>query len=275
MLVLGGGVIVVAMVRGVEFGTRDELSGRGSRFEVKPIHGVAVVAGLLALLLTRWVALGFGVAGAVVLVPSLLAKPEAEQQIARLEALGSWTRRLADLLSSGAASSLDAALVKSATVAPAVIATEVNALVARLGPLGTREALMSFAKDMDDSVCDEVVMSLIVQHRHGGRGLTAVLGDLAAHVEDETRMRRDVESDRAKPRREVRTVVTLTLVIATGFIVFDRSYLEPFGTAVGQFLLAGVVGMFGFAFVWLRRILQLPPGERLLVDADFAEQRQP
>ena len=279
MLVLAGAVFAVAMSMGVQW---DNVRGRkkkaiaGTRFELKPIHAVALVAGLLGVLLTGWIAIGIGAAGAVILVPSVLAKGDAEQTITKLEALSGWTQRLADLLGSGAASSLDRALTKSAAVAPAAIAAEVTALVDRIRPQGTRAALMAFAKDMGDPVSDEVVMSLILQLRHGGRGLSAVLGDLANHVEDQIRMRREVEADRAKPRSNVRTIVILTLGLSAGLLLFDHSYLEPYGTVKGQIALLGVVAIFGAALLWLRRITRQQPGDRLLVDADFdlAEQRR-
>lgn len=279
MLMLGGVVFAVAMAMGVEW---DNVRGRkkkessGKQFELKPVHAVALVAGLLGLLLTGWIAVGIGAAGAVILVPSVLAKGGAEQTITKLEALSGWTRRLADLLASGAASSLDRALTKSAAVAPAAIAAEVTALVDRIRPQGTRAALLAFAKDLGDPVSDEVVMSLILQLRHGGRGLSAVLGDLANHVEDQIRMRREVEADRAKPRSNVRTIVILTLGLSAGLILFDRTYLEPYGTVKGQIALTGVVVIFGVALLWLRRIIRQQPGDRLLVDADFetAEQRR-
>jgi tight adherence protein B len=274
MIVLAGIVAAVAMAMGVEWGSdrgqkKKPRSGT-ARLEFKSSYAVAVVGGLLALLLTRWVAIGIGTAGAVILVPSVLGTGNAEQTITRLEALSGWTRRLADLLASGAASSLDRALEKSAAIAPAAIATEIDALNARMRPQGTRAALLAFAKDMGDPISDEVVKQLILQLRHGGRGLSAVLADLARHVDDQTRMRREVEADRAKPRSNVRTLVILTLGLSVGLILFDRTYLEPYGTVKGQIALAGVVAIFGTALLWLRRIIAQRPGERLLVDADFA-----
>jgi tight adherence protein B len=229
MLGLGGVVVLVAMLLGVQLGTdRGVRKTRvRPRLDLKPTYAVAVVVGLLALLLTGWVAVGVGAAGAIVLVPSILGKTGVEGNLARLEALGGWIRRLSDLLSSGAASSLDRALTKSAAVAPAAISVEVNALVSRMGPQGTRAALLAFARDMADPVSDEVVMSLILQLRHGGRGLAAVLSDLALHVDAQLRMRRDVEADRAKPRSNVRTLVVLTLGLCTGLILFDRTDLAP------------------------------------------------
>jgi hypothetical protein len=271
MLVLGGGVAAVATLLGVQGRSdRGTTTASDPHFVVKPIHAVAVVAGILGLLVTGWIAVGVGVFGAVLFVPATLGKSTAPEHITRLEALGSWTRRLADLLASGAASSLERALTKSAAIAPMAISTEVSALADRIGPQGTRTALMAFAQDMADPVSDEVVMSLILQLRHGGRGLAAVLSDLAAHVEDQIRMRRGIEADRAKPRSNVRTIVLLTLGLSAGFILLDRPFLEPYGTPVGQVALLSVVAIFAVAMVWLRRIVRLTPGERLLTDEDFA-----
>jgi len=277
MLALGGIVVTVAMLLGVQRGTDcgAKKTKITSRVDVKPLCAVAAVVGLLALLLTGWVAVGVGAGGAVALVPSILGKSGAAEQISRLEALGGWTRRLSDLLSSGAASSLDRALMKSAAVAPDAISVEVNALVSRMGPQGTRAALLAFAHDMADPVSDEVVMSLILQLRHGGRGLAAVLSDLALHVDDQIRMRRDVEADRAKPRSNVRTLVLLTLGLSTGLILFDRTYLAPYGTVTGQFALAGVVAIFAVAMLWLYRMTRQIPGDRLLVLADFNPETVP
>jgi hypothetical protein len=274
MFILIGLVILAAIALGVDFSSSGASTPKAkTRIEAKPIYAVAGLTGMAALLLTGWVAVGVGTAGAVVLVPSILAKSGAQERIARLEALGSWTRRLADLLASGAASSLESALSKSAKVAPAPIAAEVALLVSRMGPQGIRRALMSFARDMADPVSDEVVMALVLQLRHGGRGLAAVLKGLAGNVDDQIRMRREVESDRAKPRSNVRTLVLLTLGMSAAMILFARGYLAPYGTVQGQFALAVVVGVFGVALLWLKAMLRQQPGERLLVDADFEPER--
>ena len=272
MLVFGGGVVAVATAMGVQAAPdrRGKKSRRSRRYEFKPVHAFAALAGLVGLLLTGWIAVGVGMAGAVIFIPAVLSKSTVPQQITRLEALGSWTRRLADLLSSGAASSLDRALLKSAAVAPTAIAAEVKALAERIGPQGTRAALLAFARDMADPVSDEVVMSLILQLRHGGRGLSAVLSDVASHIEDQIRMRRAVEADRAKPRSNVRTVVLLTVGLSAGLIFLDRQFLEPYGTPFGQVAFLVVVGIFGAALVWMQRIVRVVPGERLLTDDDLS-----
>lgn len=270
MMVLAGLVVAVATAMGVQWesgrGQKKKSPGRARR-EFRPVHAVAVVAGLLALLLTGWVAIGIGTAGAVILVPSVLGRGSTGHAITRLEALGDWIRRLADL--SVASDSLDKALRKSAMVAPAAIRTEIEALVSRMGPQGTRTALLAFAQDMSDQVSDEVAMALSRQLLHGGRGLSVSLTDLAGHVEDQVRMRREVEADRAKPRSQVRILVILTLGVSALLVLLDHPYLQPYSTVKGQFALAGVVAIFAAAMLWLRRIVRTQPGERLLVEADF------
>lgn len=271
MLVLVGVVSAVTAVLGVRWGaTRGPRRGAvRRRIDVKPLWALAVVVGLVTLLLTRWVAAGVGAAGAVVLVPSIWASPGAEEHIVRLEAVGSWTRRLADLLASGAASSLEAALVKSAAVAPEAMAAQVSLLVSRIGPQGARPALLAFARDMGDPVSDEVVMALVLQLRHGGRGLAQVLIGVATGVEDQVRMRREVESDRAKYRSNARTIVGLFVVMSAGMLLFARAFLAPYGTPVGQVALFGVVAVFGASLLWMRAMIRQTPGQRLLVTADF------
>jgi tight adherence protein B len=227
---------------------------------------------VLTLLLTRWVPLAVGAAGLVLVLPPILGTSGAERQITRLEALSTWVRRLADLLASGATGSLESALTRSADTAPTSIAPEVRLLASRLAPQGIQAALLGFARDVGDPAADQVVMALILQQRHGGRGLARVLASLADDVHDQTRMRREIEADRAKPRSNVRVLVILTLALAIGMIAFAHGFLEPYGTAQGQLALIVVVSLFGIALGWLQHMVRQEIGDRLLVEDDFTGQ---
>ena len=223
----------------------------------------AAVAGLLTLLVTRWPVAAVGVAAAVVGVPPLLVDRSAERQIARLEALAEWTRRLADILSSGAGG-LEQAIQLSTKTCPPAIAPEVEALAARLRPRGTVGALRAFADDLADPTGDLVAAALILRVEKGSRGLRAVLEGLAADVADRVRMRRGVEADRAKPRSNVRSLTVITFAVVTITLLFARDYLSPFGSLLGQLVLTLIVMLFAFAFWWLWRIAQPKPGGRFL-----------
>ena len=81
--------------------------------------------------MTGWpVAAAVAVAGAVGLPVVLGAKARAEADIARLEALADWVRRLADLLGSGAG--IEQAIEASQRTVPAPLAGPVAELVAAM-----------------------------------------------------------------------------------------------------------------------------------------------
>ncbi|MGF7237794.1 MAG: type II secretion system F family protein, partial [Frankia sp.] len=88
---------------------------------------IAAAAGLVVGVYLEIPAAGLLVAVVVWIAPTLTAgAAEAEAAIARLEALGDWTRRIGDLLSTGAG--LEQAMDASARSCPAPIAPEVTAL---------------------------------------------------------------------------------------------------------------------------------------------------
>ena len=89
------------------------------------------------LLLTGWPVAAVAVAAAVVFVPSVLGGGKAAKQlIEKSEALADWTRRLADLISSGAAGSTRDALTRSLTSVPEPIAPQVRRAGVADGPAG-------------------------------------------------------------------------------------------------------------------------------------------
>jgi tight adherence protein B len=262
MLGLSGVVLAVAALRGFA------LPGRPIRVRSWPrlrgSHAVAAVAGLLVFMLTGWPAAAAGAAGAVLIVPAILDTSATVQEIARLEGLAGWARRVADLLASGAAGSLEAAIRRSATTAPAAIGGAVAALVARIGPQGLEPALRRFADDVNLAAGDLVVAALILRSRHGGRGLVAVLTGLADDLDEQVRTARDVEADRAKPRANVRMMVLFTLALVAGLVLFARQFLAPYATPLGQLALTGVVAVFATALLWLRRLSRPVAGVRFL-----------
>jgi hypothetical protein len=59
-------------------------------------------------------------------------------------------------------------------------------------------------------------------------------------------------------------IVVFTIVLAGALILFNRSYLAPFDTAVGQLVLVLVGLAFGAAFWWLQQMTRLDAPERFL-----------
>jgi tight adherence protein B len=272
LLVAGGLVAAVAAVRGVSVLFSGSPSVRGSRPpRVTPLHLGALATGVLALLTTGWPVAALAAAAGVVFVPQVLGGGKASKQlIARSEALADWTRRLADLISSGAAGSTPEALRRSLSSAPEAIAPAVSNLVTRMGPRGVEPALRQFAREVDDPAADKIAMVLILRERNGGPGLAEVLTALATDLDDRARMVREVEAERAKPRANMRTIVVVTLVLVVGMVLFARTFLSGYSTPLGQVALLLDVALFGTALRWMRRLSDPPRAPRVLIDPDLA-----
>jgi tight adherence protein B len=264
MVLLAGLVLGVAGLAGVG-PSRPVRTGR--RLAVPRTWLAAAGVGVLVLVATGWVAVAAGAAGACVIIPAILASgAEADTRIARLEGLAGFTRRLSDLLSSGAVGSLEHGLRRAATGCPPAIHAEVAALVSRMGPQGMEPALRAFGRDLADPAGDHVAMALILRARNGGRGLATVLLNLAGDVDDQVRMRRQIKAERAKPMNSIRGLVILTVVVWILSAVFLREYMAPYSSPSGQIALVVIVGVFALAMAWLRRLTRPVVGARFLVD---------
>lgn len=223
----------------------------------------AGVTGLLVLMVTGWPVAALGIAGGVVWVPSLVGQHGSERVIDRLDALAEWTRRVADILVSGAGG-LEQAITMSARTCPPAIAAEVAALAARLRPRGLEPALRAFAEDLADPMADRVIAALLLRARAGGRGLADVLDGLATSIAAEVVARRQVEADRAKPRTNIRSIIAITALVLAGLLVFAHDYLAPFGTAAGQLVLAVIVAVFAASLWWMHRLTKPVSRGRIL-----------
>jgi tight adherence protein B len=268
LLISGGLVGAAAAVRGVSVLFAGSPSARGSRRpRITPLHLGALATGVLVLLITGWPVAALAGAAGVVFIPKVLGGGKASKRmIATSEALADWTRRLADLISSGAAGSTRDALRRSLSSAPEAIAPAVTNLVTRLGPQGVEPALRQFAREVDDPAADKIAMVLILRERNGGPGLAEVLTALAADLDDRSRMVREVEAERAKPRANMRTIVVVTLVLIVGMVLFARTFLSGYSTPFGQVALLVDVALFGTALRWMRRLSEPPRSPRVLVD---------
>ena len=272
LLIAAGLVAAVAAARGVALWSAGPPSARRRpRRLVSPLHLGALGTAVLVLLITGWPVAAVAAVGGVVFVPKVLGGGKAARQlIATSEALADWTRRLADLISSGAAGSTRDALRRSLSSAPEPIAPAVTNLVTRMGPQGVEPALRQFAREVDDPAADKIAMVLILRERNGGPGLAEVLTALAADLDDRSRMVREIEAERAKPRANMRTIVVVTLVLVVGMTLFARTFLSGYSTPLGQVALLVDVAIFGTALRWMRRLSDPPRPPRVLRDPGLA-----
>jgi tight adherence protein B len=225
---------------------------------------LAAGAGLTVALLTRWPVGAVLAAGLGWWWPTLHGtKATTRAAITQAEAVAAWTEMLRDTMA--AAAGLEQAIFSTVLVAPEPIRAAVGRLAAELqGRERLGVALRRFADELADPSADRVVVSLILASEQRAQRLGELLGALAASTREEVAMRLRVETQRARTRTSSRLLVVFTLAMAGALILFNRAYLEPFGSAVGQLVL-GLVGLFfGAAFWWLQRMAKLEAPARFL-----------
>ncbi len=228
------------------------------RFRLTPrtrmLLGVGLVVGGLVAVLTGWlitlVVLPVALAG----IPVLLAAPPAQREVDRLEAMEEWVRTVSGTL--GAGVGLEQALLASLRSTPEPIRAEVTRLAGRLrARWATEVALRALADDLDDPTGDLIAANLALGARRRGGGLATVLAALAESVSQDVRARREIESDRAKPRSNARLITGITLAVLA-FLGLSGDYIAPYGTPVGQVLLLAYLSMYVGMLVWLRKMAQ-------------------
>ncbi|MBX6749186.1 MAG: type II secretion system F family protein [Micromonosporaceae bacterium] len=224
---------------------------------------VALASAVATWLLTGWPVGGLLVGIAVPGIPWLFLSGVAERRaIDRLAAVESWTRRIADIVVNGLG--LQAAIVATASTAPALIEDEVRGLAAGLqAGQPAADALRRFADEINDYGCDQVVAPLILHANDRGEGLATVLSDISRSLAAEVEMRRTINAKRAGPRFAVRFMTGMTVaVILVG--VLNPQYLVPYQTVLGQIVLAVLSALYVALMVWVRRLSLPVPRARLL-----------
>ncbi|QKW11058.1 type II secretion system F family protein [Streptomyces sp. NA04227] len=268
---VGGGLaLLLIAVRGLPAKPAHEKAKSGERAgELLRFAGqrgsMAGGAGLVVLLLTRWAVAGIA-AGVLVFFWDKLFGGAAEERAAmrRVEALAAWTESLRDTIAG--AVGLEQAIPASARAAAPVLRPHLDALVDRLRartPLP--DALQTLADEIDDASADIIVAALILNAKLRGPGLRQVLGALAKSAREEVDMRQRVMAQRASTRRSVQIVVAVSIAFVLGLSIFNREFVSPYGTAVGQLVLACVCGLFALGFWWLRKLSTIDTPERFLV----------
>jgi len=272
-----GGALVVAGMIGVAAGLRRSpqrppaptrkrhplaarLGGTSPRTRGLLLAGVA--AGLVTALLTGWFVAALLIPAVMVGMPILLSAPPAASTIARLEAMEEWTRSLSGVLTAGVG--LEQALMATLRSTPEAIRPEVTHMVARLRARWTTEAaLRAFADDVNDATGDLVAANLLLGARRRGAGLASVLEALAESVAADVRARRQIEADRAKPRATAR-YVTLITVGVLAVLALTGQYIAPYGSPIGQVILAVLLSMYVATLVWMRTMAGGKPMPRFI-----------
>jgi Flp pilus assembly protein TadB len=225
--------------------------------------GVAVIIGIVALLLTRWVVAGIGMALLAYSWRSLSGAASERRSMSRLEGLATWTESLRDTIAG--AVGLEQAIPASTRVADASIREPLARLVDRLHTrVPMHMALRRFAEDLDDPSADMIIAALIINSRLRGPGLRDLLGALADSVREELDMRRKVNASRRSTRRSVQIVIAVSVLMAVGLAILDHPFLAPYDSVFGQLVLAVIVAIYALGIIWLRKLARFDMPQRLL-----------
>jgi Flp pilus assembly protein TadB len=221
--------------------------------------GLGVGAGIITHLPIAGVLVALAVPGA----PWLWQVGRAEQdRIDQVEAIGEWARRLKDISAVG--TGLQQAIVASSATAPHAIAGEVRDLAVRLqAGLDAREALLLFADEIGDPISDQVVAALILHLSDRGDRLGDVLLSIAAASTAEVATRREVDAKRTQSRFGVR-FLTITTLLALTYGIVRPSYMRPYDSPLGQFIMAMLALLFTGILLWVRKMSQPEPAPRFL-----------
>ncbi len=212
---------------------------------------------------TRWPVAALTGAAAGWFAPALFGGRAARDRgIARTEAIAGWAESLRDTIAG--ARGLEAALASTAPVAPLAIRPELTAFAERVyrEPLPT--ALRALADDLAHPTADLVVAALSMAASGSVRDLGELLGTLAVAAREEASMRLRVDAARARMRTAVRVIAACTLVTAAGLVAFNPSYVSVYSSALGQAVLAGIVGIWGVSLWWIARMSEFAVPERFL-----------
>lgn len=229
---------------------------------------VAVGVGFVVLIWTRWPVLAVATGLLVFFAPALFGGGANEKRaIARLEGLAGWTESLRDTIAG--AVGLEQAIPATAYAASPSISPQLIGLADRLRvrtPLPT--ALQRFADDLDDPSADLIVAALMLNARLRGPGLRDVLTSLAHSAREELEMRRRVVASRASTRRSVQIVVAISVSFVLGLSLFNRDYVEPYSSFLGQVVLLIVLALFAAGFMWMRSLSVFELPARFLFQID-------
>jgi Flp pilus assembly protein TadB len=271
---IGGGLfLLVVALRGLPPkppGSRSQAVERHFRELISTRGAVALIAGILALIATRWVVAGIGVALLVLAWRSLGGAASERKAMAKLEGLATWTESLRDTIAG--AVGLEQAIPASLRVAAPSLLVPLERLVGRLHTrVPMPDALRMFADDLDDPGADLIIAALIINSRLRGPGLRDLLGALSASIREELDMRRKVNAERRSTRLSAQIVVGISVGLALLLGIFNHGYVQVYDNAAGQMVLIVIVALYAAGFIWIRRLARFDVPERLLSGPSVAD----
>lgn len=223
----------------------------------------ATLVGVVLAAVSGWLVLIAALPAAAWVLPLILTPPR-DRDVTLLESLDRWVRNLSASLPTGR--SIPDAIRLSGRTAPDTIAEPLSWLITRLNNRwDSRDALLRFADDLDSPDADTVIAALILAANRGANGAAVTLGELADSIQAQLRGRREIETERTKPYIVVRQITVITAVTLGAAFLFARTFFTPYGTPVGQLILAALTALYLGSLLLMRRRAQPQKRQRILV----------
>ncbi len=273
-MAVGCGITAGAGLSGLLVASLSDRGGRGVEHRVQerrsaPGTGtirsllLPCLAGVLAGLVTGWLAVVPIAAAAVWGLPRLFTGTSGSVSLAKIEAIAAWTELLHGTLAASAG--LSQAIIATAPLAPTPIRGSIVNLAARLSAgMDPTEALGLLGDDLADPCADRVICALLLAMSSRAQRLGDLLAALAESTRDEVGLRLRIETSRASVRSGVRTVIAFSVVFAALLALLARSYLAPFGSVTGQLVLLVVGLLYALGLALMVTMSRPPEAVRLL-----------
>jgi Flp pilus assembly protein TadB len=212
---------------------------------------------------TNWPVGGLWAFAGVLSLPLLKGeRHSADDEIAKVEAIATWTEQIRDTMNASAG--LQQSLVVTATNGPAAIQTELTAFARRAPRADLAEALRQLGVDLRHPAADLVIAGLVSATELDAGRLVPLLSRLASSIRDEAHMRVRIEVSRARVRASMKIVgffVGLTMLL---MVIVGRELLRGYESAAGQVWLL-IVGSVVVLAIWTtRKLAKIPQPERFV-----------
>jgi Flp pilus assembly protein TadB len=224
--------------------------------EMAAAFGAAVMTGVL----TGLPALAAPAAlGAVAAIRAIVTNRGRSQQVIRQDAVLEAVRMLRQLLETGAAS-VHQSIEILGQRGPAPLRYDFR-LIAGI-TAGRRQAWIDARERIAEPLFDMLAAAVLIQGPGGGE-LAPLFADLEASVSAAQEVEREARALQVQARSASTIIVSLPIAFLLVLSMLHSPYLNAYRTATGEAFLLAMLGIMGFSYIWMRRLLQLPGLERV------------
>lgn len=216
----------------------------------------AVVAGFVVLLATGWLLLAALTALLTASWGRLLHDGRADEERRRIEGIAKWLEDLRDTLR-GSSMGAEEALEHVAARPPDAVAVPLRQFLQRRRQgFRTEDALDDLAEALAHPTADAAIAAirLVVGGATSAGRLHGTVQALAAAARDEVTARERIDRTRAIYQGSMRRLVFIGAALVGYLRLAGGDLLQPYGTAVGQVVLALPLAMWAGCVLWLRSL---------------------